>query len=128
MVIQEVELLRDPPDEPPPGVTHELLWRVAIRLWREHQPKLACTCGTEQHVGIPTGVPRCGSCHNLSPCSGWRLALLGLSEALDNQSTTWLPHPEIGVWTRARQEPRLGEHDRGQELESISARRETHRP
>jgi hypothetical protein len=60
-----------PGDEPPAEVVSEILWRVAVRLLRDHQPapapgeaSVTCTC-----------------CARPWPCSGVRMAELGLSAA-----------------------------------------------
>jgi hypothetical protein len=57
-----------PTEEPPREVSCEILWRLAVRLFREHQ------CD-------PTDPPRCAGCRQPWPCSGRRMAELGLSEA-----------------------------------------------
>jgi hypothetical protein len=62
------ERVPDPPEEPPPQVTSELLWRVAVRLYRDHPPD-------------PHAQDRCARCPHPWPCSGRRLAELGLSAA-----------------------------------------------
>jgi hypothetical protein len=54
------------PGEPPEQVRSEVLWRLAVRLYRDH-------AGATDH--------RCGSCHQPWPCSARRLAELGLSRA-----------------------------------------------
>lgn len=60
-----------PGEEPPPQVRSELLWRLAVRLFREHQPD-----------PCPATDPRtCATCHRPWPCSGQRMAQLGLNEA-----------------------------------------------
>jgi hypothetical protein len=75
-----------PSDEPPgrlgpvPGAVGELLWRLAARQFREHE------CGSHEHalVGPPPELgggsrgPRCRRCGQPWPCSGRRLAELGL--------------------------------------------------
>jgi hypothetical protein len=70
-------LVADPPDEPPPGVTAELLWRVATRLYHDHGTVLTCADGD------PEG-PRehCRRCRYPWPCSGRRLAELALISAV----------------------------------------------
>ena len=60
--------LQDPPDEPPPQVTSELLWRVAERLYRDH-------------ASDPAAPQRCARCPHPWPCSGRRLAELALTVA-----------------------------------------------
>ena len=30
--------VNQPGEEPPAGVSSEIMWRLAVRLWREHQP------------------------------------------------------------------------------------------
>lgn len=60
-----------PPVEPPAGVTSEVLWRLAVRLFTDHhKDALAALDG-----------PRCVSCRQPWPCSGRRLAELGLNRA-----------------------------------------------
>jgi hypothetical protein len=71
----------DPPAEPPPSVEHELLWRIAVRLYRDHQPQAACECGVGIHPPKREAGPTCLGCGKPSPCSGRRLALLGLNTA-----------------------------------------------
>ncbi len=56
------------PLEPPPHVTSEVIWRLASRLWHDHE-----------HDRNP--IPRCTGCGKPWPCSGRRLALLGLIQA-----------------------------------------------
>jgi hypothetical protein len=60
-----------PSEEPPEQVRAELLWRLAVRLHQEHQP------GPEE-VDLR---PDCATCHRPWPCSGQRMAELGLKEA-----------------------------------------------
>ena len=62
----------DPPDEPPSGSVAELFWRVAVRLFRDHFPR-AESSAPPAH--------RCERCWQPWPCSGRRLALLGLLAA-----------------------------------------------
>ncbi len=62
----------DPPDEPPSGSVAELFWRVAVRLFRDHFTPLATAEPPED---------RCTRCRQPWPCSGRRLALLGLLAA-----------------------------------------------
>jgi hypothetical protein len=61
--------LADPPDEPPPGIGSEILWRVALRLYRDHDQPARWT------------PPRCRQCQRPWPCSSRRLAVLGLLAA-----------------------------------------------
>jgi hypothetical protein len=60
-----------PPGEPPPGVTSEVLWRLAVRLFTDHHRESLAAAGG----------PHCGSCRQPWPCSGRRLAELGLNRA-----------------------------------------------
>jgi hypothetical protein len=60
-----------PGDEPPAEVVSEILWRVAVRLFRDHQP-------APSDGGPPSS---CASCARPWPCSGVRTAELGLSAA-----------------------------------------------
>jgi hypothetical protein len=55
------------PGEPPEKVRSEVFWRLAARLYRDHD-----------HT-VDDG--RCGSCGHPWPCSGRRLAELGLMRA-----------------------------------------------
>jgi hypothetical protein len=61
----------NPPGEPPLTVTSELLWRLAVRLFRDHSAELA-THDEAVH---------CARCRQRWPCSGRRLAELGLTAA-----------------------------------------------
>jgi len=63
-----------PPDDPPPGVAQPTLWRLAVRLYRDHGGV----------VRDARGLLACSLCHQPWPCRGRRLAQLGLAEA-------WLP-------------------------------------
>ena len=60
-----------PGDEPPAEVVSEILWRVAVRLLRDHQPAPA----------MGASGSTCASCAQPWPCSGVRTAELGLSAA-----------------------------------------------
>jgi hypothetical protein len=62
----------EPPDEPPPQATSELLWRVAVRLYRDHTMDPRASAPDE---------PRCARCAHPWPCSGRRLAELALTAA-----------------------------------------------
>jgi hypothetical protein len=62
----------DPPEEPPSQVSSELLWRVAVRLYRDHS--------RDRQVSTE-GEPRCARCPHPWPCSGRRLAELALTVA-----------------------------------------------
>lgn len=63
-----------PPDEPPPGVAQPLLWRLAVRLYRDH----------DRAVRDRAGGLACALCRQPWPCRGRRLAQHALAEA-------WLP-------------------------------------
>jgi hypothetical protein len=63
--------LADPPDEPPSGVVLAILWRVAVRLYRDHG------------LPLPRPTPRCRQCLHPWPCSARRLAVLALLTAAD---------------------------------------------
>ena len=60
-----------PGDEPPGEVASEIAWRVAARLFRDHQPG----------PGLDEGRPTCATCGRPWPCSGVRMAELGLMSA-----------------------------------------------
>ena len=62
----------DPPAEPPPQVRSELLWRVAVRLYRDH---------ARDRQASDRDEPRCARCPHPWPCSGRRLAELALTVA-----------------------------------------------
>jgi hypothetical protein len=62
----------DPPEEPPAQVSSELLWRVAVRLYRDHSRDRRAPEAEE---------PRCTRCPHPWPCSGRRLAELALTAA-----------------------------------------------
>jgi hypothetical protein len=61
-----------PGEEPPGEVASEILWRVAARLFRDHQPRPADS----------QAPPVCAGCGRPWPCSGFRMAELGLSAAM----------------------------------------------
>src|SRR5262245_43474903 len=63
--------LADPPEEPPSGVVLAILWRVAVRLYRDHG------------LPLPRPTPRCRQCLHPWPCSARRLAVLALLTAAD---------------------------------------------
>lgn len=67
MVPVEVDL-KNPTEEPPREVSCEILWRLAVRLHREHQHD-------------PANPTQCAGCRQRWPCSGRRMAELGLYEA-----------------------------------------------
>jgi hypothetical protein len=69
------------PEEPPPWVRSEVLWRLAVRLYRDHsEAGEACT-----------------GCGQRWPCSGRRLAELGLGRA----ATGWSEPQRRGEQARA---------------------------
>jgi len=82
--------LADPPDEPPPGAGPEILWRVSLRLYRDHD------------LPARWPPPRCHQCQNPWPCSARRLAMRGLlaaagsPPAADPSGTTASVHPPLG--------------------------------
>jgi hypothetical protein len=64
----DAEVMTDgPPGEPHERVRSEVLWRLAVRLYRDHDHTSA--------------ADRCRSCDQPWPCSGRRLAQLGLRRA-----------------------------------------------
>jgi hypothetical protein len=69
------------PGEPPPWVRSEVLWRLAVRLYRDHS-----AAGEE-----------CGGCRQRWPCSGRRLAQLGLERA----ASGWSGLQRVGEPARA---------------------------
>jgi hypothetical protein len=71
------------PDEPPPGVSADLLWRVAVRLRRDHSA-LACAHSMPLTYGPwPPGEARerCRDRGQPWPCASRRLAELALDAA-----------------------------------------------
>ena len=66
--------LADPPAEPPPEVTVPIMWRVAVRLFRDHEPG-------------DRPPDRCRQCQHPWPCGARRLAVLGLRCAV--RATPW---------------------------------------
>src|SRR5262245_49013654 len=62
-----------PSDEPPQGVGSDLLWRVAVRLHRDHGLVRPGESNESRRI--------CGRCGQLWPCSGRRLAELALRTA-----------------------------------------------
>jgi hypothetical protein len=70
-MIRTTTRLELPSDEPPAQVTSEIVWRLAVRLFRDHGPS-----------GPDDGPRRCGWCDQPWPCSGRRLAELGLNAAI----------------------------------------------
>jgi hypothetical protein len=76
----------DRPSDEPPGrrgpvsaAVGELLWRLAVRQYREHG-RGEVSVGPPGGLGRGTRGPRCGRCGEPWPCSGRRLAELGLTE------------------------------------------------
>lgn len=63
--------LTHPGEEPPDEVASEIAWRVAARLFRDHQPG----------PGGEDDRPSCATCGRPWPCSGVRIAELGLMSA-----------------------------------------------
>ncbi len=64
------------PGEPPENVRSEVLWRLAARLYRDH----------------PQASEACSGCRQPWPCSGRRLAELGLARA----ATGWSGAARLG--------------------------------
>lgn len=62
-----------PPEEPPPGIPQPMLWRLARRLFTDHQCSAA---GTGPALAL-----RCRTCGDPWPCRGRRLAERGLVAA-----------------------------------------------
>jgi hypothetical protein len=86
-----------PPEEPPVHVTSELLWRLSVRLFHDHsvgsgRPGGAAEPGALGVAGEPVAV--CAGCGRRWPCSGRRMAELGLNAASTTavrlQSLMWL--------------------------------------
>jgi hypothetical protein len=68
------------PGEPPPGVSSELTWRLAARLFHDHHPEPGCpNCSAGP---ADPAENRCANCGQPWPCSGRRLAELGLKQAV----------------------------------------------
>ncbi|SDY98126.1 hypothetical protein SAMN05444365_104417 [Micromonospora pattaloongensis] len=79
----------NPPDDPPSGCQHRLLWRLARALWDAHTPDgdgfcLASPCRRDNH---------------LSPCPATRLAAEGMQTACGETVPT---SPQWIAITRAR--------------------------
>lgn len=71
------------PGEPPPGVTSELTWRLAARLFHDHRREPACPdCPNSSVRPVGAAAARCANCRQPWPCSGRRLAELGLNRAV----------------------------------------------
>jgi hypothetical protein len=62
----------DPPDDPPPGVTQVTLWRLAVRLVRDHVADEAAAPAVTGRRS-PARV-RCVTCADAWPCRLRRLA------------------------------------------------------
>jgi hypothetical protein len=75
-----VDLITRLSDEPPAGVTSEIMWRLAVRMFREHQPDRFRPPDPLAYAQLAAG-PACASCRRPWPCSGLRMAELGLSAA-----------------------------------------------
>ena len=75
-----VELITRLSDEPPAEVSSEIMWRVAARLFREHQPDRFRPPDPMAFAPL-TGGLACVACRRPWPCSGLRMAELGLSAA-----------------------------------------------
>jgi hypothetical protein len=100
---------QNPPEEPPPLVGSEMLWRLSVRLYHDHSmdrrlPDPTAEPAYPSWVGeAPAPAQACVRCGQLWPCSGRRLAELGLNAAstagVRLQSLVWLsdsrqPSPE----------------------------------
>lgn len=72
-----VRALTPPGEEPPTAVSSEILWRVAVRLYREHGPPRTPPADAPRGDATPT----CVGCGQPWPCSGRRLAELGMNAA-----------------------------------------------
>jgi hypothetical protein len=79
--------LTDPPDDPPPCVTQVVLWRLAVRVFRDHVARRVATNAPEKSavrqldaalVNLPG---RCLTCDDLWPCRHRRLAERALASA-----------------------------------------------
>jgi hypothetical protein len=68
------------PGEPPTGAASELIWRLAARLFHDHHPVPGCPMCSAEVAG--TADSHCASCGQPWPCSGRRLAELGLNRAV----------------------------------------------
>lgn len=84
-----------PSDEPPAGVASELVWRLAMRLYQDHAPAPPRVIMKASPGPLPLGgsareadwelasaPATCAGCGQPWPCSGRRLAELGLNEAI----------------------------------------------
>ncbi|MEV1290041.1 hypothetical protein [Micromonospora sp. NPDC049679] len=79
----------DPPDDPPAGCQHRLLWRLARTLWDAHGRDAGGFCV----------ITVCRRDNHLSPCPAAQLAIEGMRTAC-GQSVETSP-PWIAI-TRAR--------------------------
>src|SRR5262245_19847027 len=64
----------NPSEEPPTASTAELFWRVAVRLFRD--------LSTQSDRPVSSESSLCERCRQAWPCSGRRLAVLGLLAAV----------------------------------------------
>lgn len=78
---------QDPPEEPPQQVRQPMMWRLAVRLYRDHALAAA-------PVGAP---PRCQVCRQPWPCPPRRTAERGLvaafAEPPHRRNTRWFGPP-----------------------------------
>ncbi|SDZ06980.1 hypothetical protein SAMN05444365_105157 [Micromonospora pattaloongensis] len=78
----------DPPDDPPEQVRQPMMWRLAVRLLRDHQGAPAG----------PAGDPVCRACGDPWPCRPHRIARRGLVAALRDprggRSGDWYRDPD----------------------------------
>jgi hypothetical protein len=91
-----------PPDDPPPGVAQPMLWRVAVRLHRDH----------DVVVRDRAGALVCDLCRQRWPCFGRRLAQRGLLAAWRRAEDRAEDRPDGRAEDRPAESPRRPGQDR----------------
>jgi len=72
LIVRELPFDADhEPEEPPPGVAHLMLWRIAVRVHRDHS----------REVRDSAGSIVCALCRQPWPCFGRRMAQRALRAA-----------------------------------------------
>jgi hypothetical protein len=73
--------VHDPSEEPPVQIRSELLWRLSVRLFREHVAAGPICSRCAESLAPPGTGLECAWCGQPWPCSGRRLAEVGLNAA-----------------------------------------------